>query len=234
MAKYILIHGGAHGAWCWDRAKLELEARGHEAISLDLPGHGQDKTEREKVDISSYVDAVVSLLDKRSSERFTLVGHSLAGVVLPGVAAQRPEQVDELVFLAALVLAPGERVIDFIPEERRPSYFQMANLSADNSFLVDFKTARKVFFNDLSDGDAEKYYAMLTPQALGVYLEKAKVDPAKLPQRKRYIVCKEDLALGYRPCLEFAQKLGGRLDEVDAGHDVMLSQPENLVDVLLM
>ena len=29
------IHGGFHGAWCWDRVVPELERLGHEALALD-------------------------------------------------------------------------------------------------------------------------------------------------------------------------------------------------------
>ena len=42
MSIFILIHGGAHGGWCWDRLVPELEARGHEAIAPDLPGMAND------------------------------------------------------------------------------------------------------------------------------------------------------------------------------------------------
>ncbi len=233
MANFLLIHGGSHGAWCWDACVAELSRRGHKAIALDLPGHGADATPRNAVNVSSYVSAVVSALDSEPDGSFTLVGHSLAGTVIPRVAVERSERVQELVFLAALVLSPGESVIDYIPEDRRPAYFEMAELSDDNSFLVDRDVAGKVFFNDLSPEDADAAYARLTPQALGVYLEESTVDISTLEHAKRYIVCRDDLALGYESCKAFARKLGGRVDEVAAGHDVMLSQPKLLVDLLV-
>ena len=36
--RFVLIHGGYHGAWCWDRLTPELEKLGHQALSIDLPG----------------------------------------------------------------------------------------------------------------------------------------------------------------------------------------------------
>jgi pimeloyl-ACP methyl ester carboxylesterase len=44
--RFVLIHGGFHGAWCGDRALPELERRGHESVAIDLPGHGARKDER--------------------------------------------------------------------------------------------------------------------------------------------------------------------------------------------
>ena len=39
MARFLLIHGSCHGAWCWRDLLPELAARGHEARAIDLPFH---------------------------------------------------------------------------------------------------------------------------------------------------------------------------------------------------
>ena len=31
--RFVLIHGGFHGAWCWERTIAELEQLGHEAMA---------------------------------------------------------------------------------------------------------------------------------------------------------------------------------------------------------
>ena len=36
--RFVMIHGGYHGAWCWDRLTPELERLGHEVLAIDLPG----------------------------------------------------------------------------------------------------------------------------------------------------------------------------------------------------
>ncbi len=38
--RFVFVHGGFHAAWCWDYTITELERRGHEAVAVDLPGHG--------------------------------------------------------------------------------------------------------------------------------------------------------------------------------------------------
>lgn len=33
----VLIHGGNHGAWCWDKVTPEIEKLGHSALAIYLP-----------------------------------------------------------------------------------------------------------------------------------------------------------------------------------------------------
>lgn len=37
MARFVLVHGGWHGGWCFRWLAGELEARGHEVAAPDLP-----------------------------------------------------------------------------------------------------------------------------------------------------------------------------------------------------
>ena len=58
--RFILIHGGFHGAWCWDRVVPELERLGHQALALDLPGHGERAAERP----ANYKGRIQPILDE--------------------------------------------------------------------------------------------------------------------------------------------------------------------------
>ncbi len=44
MARFALVHGAFHGAWCWEPLVRELRAAGHTATAIDLPGSGDDET----------------------------------------------------------------------------------------------------------------------------------------------------------------------------------------------
>ena len=37
MTFFALVHGGAHGGWCWERLIPELESLGHQCSAPDLP-----------------------------------------------------------------------------------------------------------------------------------------------------------------------------------------------------
>jgi pimeloyl-ACP methyl ester carboxylesterase len=38
--RFVLVHGALSGAWIWDQVLPEFTALGHEAVAIDLPGHG--------------------------------------------------------------------------------------------------------------------------------------------------------------------------------------------------
>lgn len=233
MQNFLFIHGGSHGAWCWQDCIAVLEAAGHRSAAIDLPGHGSDKTPRGSVTARSYVEAVCERIEQYDGEPLTLVGHSLAGVILPEIICRHRQEVAEVIFLAAIVLKVGECALDHIPEDRRPSYFELAAASGDNTFLLDYEVAQRIFFGGLSESAARRYYQQLTPQPLAIYLERAKIDPLSIACPKQYIVCRDDRALGYEACLEFGVRLGGTVVEINAGHDVMLSEPAALARLLM-
>ena len=233
MALFMLVHGGSHGAWCWDGCADELKRQGHSAIYFDLPGHGEDATPREQVTLESYAHLIRQKLKEVSPQRPVVVGHSLAGVGLAEALSGATGLVQQLILVAGLVLKPGERAIDRIPESRRPSYFELAEASNDRSFALSSEVTARVFFNDLNDKQARYFHSRLTPQPLAVYLKEIQFDLAKLPCPKTYLSCSRDNCLGLAESLVYAKRLGGSSAFIDAGHDVMLSSPKLLAQKLI-
>lgn len=76
-----LVHGAYHGAWCWDLLRPELERLGHRVITRDLP------ISDPALGAADYAQAIDDALDPHREPM--LVGHSMAGVVIPIVAARR-------------------------------------------------------------------------------------------------------------------------------------------------
>ena len=88
MATFGLVHGAGHGAWCWERLIPILEGLGHRAFAMDLPC--EDPT----AGAERYAEVVDRALPPASD--LVLVGHSLAGLTVPLVAARRPVQAARL------------------------------------------------------------------------------------------------------------------------------------------
>jgi pimeloyl-ACP methyl ester carboxylesterase len=93
MAHFILVHGGFHGAWCWELLEPELERAGHTSVAMDLP------IDRTQTWIDDYADAVVQSVAGQDVEGAYLVGHSLGGIIVPRVAAKLPGT--RIIFLCA-------------------------------------------------------------------------------------------------------------------------------------
>ena len=65
MANFLLIHGAWHGAWCWHKVIPAIEALGHQAIAIDLPSHGRDKTPVAEATLESYARKVADVADQQ-------------------------------------------------------------------------------------------------------------------------------------------------------------------------
>jgi pimeloyl-ACP methyl ester carboxylesterase len=114
MARYVLVHGAFGGAWCWEPIIPALEAAGHTAVAIDLPGAGGDRTPVEEITLASCAARVCEALTEPS----ILVGSSMGGIVITQAANERPANVEQLVFVCAFMPANGQSLVDIagLPE----------------------------------------------------------------------------------------------------------------------
>jgi pimeloyl-ACP methyl ester carboxylesterase len=77
----LFIHGGsAHAHW-WDHVAVDL-AREYRVIALDLRGHGDSGwAVPPSYDIDDYVEDIAAVVVQLHLAPFTLVGHSLGGLI---------------------------------------------------------------------------------------------------------------------------------------------------------
>src|SRR5262245_19229237 len=109
---FVLVHGMSHGAWCWERLEPLLRRAGHRVLAVDLPGHGRRAHERATASVMGYARSVAADMSLAGIQDAILVGHSMAGVVIPKVAELVPARVGHLVFLAAVVLPDGGSMLE--------------------------------------------------------------------------------------------------------------------------
>jgi pimeloyl-ACP methyl ester carboxylesterase len=95
---FVLIPGAGGSAWYWHRVVPLLQAAGHEAIAVDLPGDDP------AAGLPEYAGLVASAIGSR--DNVVLVAMSLGGFTAPMVAAKVP--VRSLVFVNAMIPNPGE------------------------------------------------------------------------------------------------------------------------------
>jgi len=63
MARFVMVAGACHGAWCWERVVPLLEARGHRVETAELPGMGADRTPLAGLDMIAWARAVAQAID---------------------------------------------------------------------------------------------------------------------------------------------------------------------------
>ncbi len=234
--KYLLIHGAYHGAWCWEKVKEYLEDGGDTVYTLDLPGHGLDKTDRNKVGIEQYVANVYNFVIDNNLTDLVLVGHSFAGVVITKVMEKIPERIAKIVFISAIILDNGEMFFDFLPEAVKEKYTNQANENGLGSVLPYYDSLRERFFNDIKDiEEFSKIFEKLTPQPLMPYQEKIYLNNIKdvnIPMF--YIFLKNDISLPRESFEKMSLKLLNTIKtlELESDHEIMFSHPKLLVDTL--
>ena len=153
------MHGAYHGAWCWDLIVPELVDRGHTVVTVDLPI--TDPT----AGTEAYADVVIEEIDGMDAP--VVVGHSMAGLVIPLVAASRP--IELMVFLAAFLPEPGwslgdQRAREPIDPDSDMTSARFTHLG-DGVFEVGKETARRMFFHDVRRDVQDWAIGNLRPQA---------------------------------------------------------------------
>src|SRR5262249_51762833 len=113
MATYVLVHGGGHGGWCYQRVARILREAGHEGSAPTLAGLGErSHLLRPDVDLDMHIRDVTAVLHYEDLRDVILVGHSYGGMVITGAADRASDRVGRLVYLDAANPANGESLVD--------------------------------------------------------------------------------------------------------------------------
>ena len=113
---YVFVHGQGGSALAWGSIATELRSKGHRVVTLDLPGHGLDKTNIKDITMASYCQRVIDSILK-FDEKVILVGHSMGGMVITKVTDMIPERIEALVYLTAMLPQSGQSLMDIFIED---------------------------------------------------------------------------------------------------------------------
>ena len=227
MATFVLVHGGYHGGWCFERLIDVLARRGHASIAPDLPIDDPD------AGYEQYADAVIEAMDGIDpAEDVVLVGHSLGCYVVPLVASRRSAR--HMVFLCAVPAAPNEPLpmdaTSILTDDLvNVTYF----VDAAGRTMQTPASFENLFYRDLAPADAAWAIRRLRPQG-----GRPLVEPWPLeawPDVPRTVVlAKDDNVVRFEAGRAAALALTGEEPVVvPGGHSVVLSDPEGLAAVLL-
>jgi pimeloyl-ACP methyl ester carboxylesterase len=234
MATYVLVHGGGHGGWCYQRVARLLRSDGHEVVTPTMTGLGERSHLLDgRVDLSLHIEDIVAVLHYEDLTDVILVGHSYGGMVVTGVADRAAGRVGKLVYLDAATPRNGQSLVDVAGptlELARPS-----GRTVDGMELVLLPSPDAGLFYGVTDPEDLAWMAdRLTPQPWACFEEKLELvhedELAAIPQY--HIVCTSTLATRDPELMEDARRRG-RLWDVDTGHDLMITEPRRVADALL-
>lgn len=233
MATYLLVHGGAHGGWCYGPVARLLRAPGHEVHAPTMTGVGErSHLLRPEIDLDFHIRDILAVLQYEDLRDVILVGHSYGGMVITGVADRAPERIGHIVYLDAAMPANGESLSDIAAPLMEAAYEHMQVV--DGVPLVLFPGTEPMPNYGVTDPDQIAWMAeRLTPHPWKCFTQPLALENetalAQIPQS--VICCTSTLAFG-APRMEQAAE-AGRLWDIDTGHDLMISEPEAVAELLL-
>ena len=234
MATYVLVHGGGHGGWCYQRVARMLRSAGHEVYAPSMTGLAErSHLLGPHVDLDLHIQDIVALLHYDDLKDVILVGHSYGGMVITGVADRAADRVGRVVYLDAATPVDGQSLVDVagpIIEAVRP-YGQ----TIDGVELVLLPGPGAGALYGVTDpGDLAWMEERLTGHPWKCFEQPLKLtnEAAFNALPKYHIVCTSTLATRDEDLMREARE-AGRLWDIDTGHDLMITEPQAVTDALI-
>lgn len=229
MTDFLLIHGSAHGAWCWDHVIPHLTSAGHTARAIDLPSHGDDQTPAALVTLDMYAGKIRAAMHGKT----VLVGHSMAGYPITVAADQSPHMIDKLIYLCAHVPEAGKSIADMrLLADTQPLADAMIKSKDGKTVDIDPDLAHEKFYHDVDPSLSDWAIAQLCPQPIAPQVT-AYAGGARTHNR-HYIRCLDDRAIP--PAYQIDRTSDwpdGTVSEMQTSHSPFLSAPAALAAELI-
>ena len=234
MATYVLVHGSASGGFIYRPLAKILRAAGHTVYTPTLTGMGERvHLLSPDTGLNTHIDDVANFLHFEDLRDVILAGHSYTGMVITGAADRAPGRVGHLVYMDATIPRHGEAQADVIPgamavaraDSRMEGGMLMALVpgSAYHAGLCD--NLKELGHDWMIDrvrplpyhGCYETKLALRDPAAV-LAIPTTAIRCAQVPW--------EDMQLA-------RMQACGNYWEIDTGHGLMISEPEQTAQLLL-
>jgi pimeloyl-ACP methyl ester carboxylesterase len=232
----VLVHGGGLAADSWDLTVDEIHRLVPEltVLAVDLPGRRDKPGDLSEMTIADFVDSLVGDIESAGLEDIVIVGHSIGGMTLPGVATKLGVvRVREMIFAAAFLPPEGTSLVDSLPwlfAAIARSFVKGGVPRETPSWL-----ARFAYLNGVPSERRRFMTGKLYAESLRVLTENVsrRGMPNDIP--RTWILTLRDRAITRKLQRKNIEALGGvqTLVEVDTCHCLMVSEPGRLAEILV-
>ena len=230
---FIFVHGAWHASWCWQDIATALRAQGHTVLTPDLPGHGTNLCPTHTIQFDDYVTSIITLI-KKTSQPVTLIGHSMAGLIISQVAEIIPKRIHELIFLAAYIPQNNESLFSIAEtsDSHQLSPYLIIDPIKQVIRLESSPELINIFFNRSSRADAKHAIAQLQPEPLQPFQATVSLGENFKNIAKRAFVSQDDQALVLSDQLRMSQAVTDDITFLDADHAVYYSGKYDIIRAL--
>ena len=227
---FVLMHGAWHGGWCWRRVSDLLEKKGHKVFSPTLTGVGERSHLLSKdVNLDTHITDIVNVFKWEDLKDVCLVAHSYGGWPSSGALEQIGDRVSSIVWLDAFKPENGQRGIDYAYDFSRKACRRRWRKASPAA------RGRRPSPSRVNEKDRAWVDSKTTPQPNGVALQ-----PIKLTGAREKVAKKTYIRAAAYPQPAFDKAYADckadkswQTYEAACGHDVMVDEPQWLVDILV-
>jgi pimeloyl-ACP methyl ester carboxylesterase len=233
----VLVHGGEHSADCWELTVDELHRQAPElpVLAVDMPGHGATPGDLTTVTIADCVRSAVAQIEDAGLGEVIVVGHSLAGLTVPGIVATLGSaRVREMILAASCLPVQGKAIADTLVGPLAWYVRRAVKLRKPPATTPNVLSAL-LFCNGMTRTQRRFTLSRMHAEAATIITEP--VDRSGLPEDvpRTWILTLRDHALFQPTQFRSIAALGGvqTLIPVDTCHDLMISEPQLLAEILI-
>jgi len=157
----ILVHGGCHGAWCWEGVQESLAELGWASTAFDWYSHGDSRQleesewlKRDILAVREEISIVADQLAARTDVPSVVVGHSMGGLAALSYAASTQNQLAGLVLLAPVVPEGFAEGVSELPVQPGSPWGPPPP-----------EVARQMFYSGVEDAQADVLYGRLQSES---------------------------------------------------------------------
>ena len=227
-----------HGAWAdesaWGFVRNQLAITANVEV-INLPAHGIDLTNAIDASLSDYVNTVEAAV-KKYKGKVTLVGHSMAGIVVSQVAENMPDRIEKLVYVSAYLPKNGEDLLSLSKKDKQSIVGNALEFNADYSAAtIKKETIVPAVCADCPDFMKEilmKYHKAEPAKPLGEKVTLTKAKFGSVP--KYYIHTTNDKAVGYNLQQQMVKDNGDirKTFAMNTSHLPFVVKPDEFISIL--
>jgi pimeloyl-ACP methyl ester carboxylesterase len=242
MRDFVLVHGGGQGGWVWAEtiAAIRLEA-GEAAgriFALDVPGCGEKRGwDTSAMSIPDVIELFAAELDANDVRDALLVGHSMAGTLLPGLVAARSDRIARAVYYTCAAPSQGQTIVQMMGRGVQGSAENEVGWPLDPEIASFRELFEAAFCDDMDEEMAPTFLDKLGkdnwPEACRKDWNSWHYDAARhVPAT--YVIALADKILPVAWQERFAARVNAsRLVRIDSGHQGMNTRPFSLAEILI-
>jgi putative intracellular protease/amidase/predicted alpha/beta hydrolase family esterase len=231
---YVLVHGAWADESAWGFVRNQL-AQNANVVVVNLPAHGLDLTAANQVSLNDYVKTVEKAINA-VPDKVTLVGHSMAGIIVSQVAEHLPQKINKVVYVAAYLPRNGEDLLSLSKQDTQSRVGGALEFAPDYSVAsIKKEMITPAVCADCPDFMKEvlvKYHKAEPAKPLG---EKVTLTGKFAAVPKYFIHTSNDAAVGYE-LQKMMVKNNGTIKQtftMNTSHLPFVAQPQEFVNLLV-